>query len=297
MVDVAGASYPMSIRIPSRSDLFHPLLAAALMLTVWTAIVGLLWLWHFWIPDAKKSPRWTTQNPSHVQGPPLPFSEREGLGNIVSACDRVGTPGTQQLSAVAEEMFAAAPVSTPPVRRRRRASLTATSSLSPKISELVDAEDTSDQTDGGSAQPTSRPRAATTQRSLAQGIAPVLDMNHVYLSFSDFFWATSVLGLSVVFLWVRGLLTFVTRRTLRDCGLWKQPPCDYPAVVGQMMLETMLVVSFTTFRPDPDQSGERIASFVITDFKLLAESGGLETAELLTIDVSLKTKRMVSYND
>eukprot|EP00035_Acanthoeca_spectabilis_P014445 m.276284 g.276284 ORF g.276284 m.276284 type:complete len:473 (-) comp16141_c0_seq2:794-2212(-) len=276
---------------------FVDILATTTMgfLTVWTFGVVILWVLYFGVRSAKKTPRWCPKNPSNLRQPPRPISQRDGLGKIVSECDQIKTSATQQIGALAEDLFLAAHVVTPPVRRRRRTSVIATSSMSPSQSDSeepffkknCDFDDSEpDEEARGAGVDTGSATTAPHLRCLAPGVASTLDMSHVYLSFIDFFWGTSMVGLGAIYLGVKGPMVLFARRLLRQSGLCKQPLCDYPAVVGQMMLESMLVMLFTALRPDTTRPGNQVALFVLANFALLDEHGKIQNAKLLTIDVS-----------
>lgn len=82
-------------------------------------------------------------------------------------------------------------------------------------------------------------------RTLNGGKATELNMDHIYVKFSDFLWAYTFIGPFSYILWKKGVLVLQIRRRLQKCGLIDtQSKCDYGALAAALCLEQTQVIHF-----------------------------------------------------
>lgn len=118
-----------------------------------------------------------------------------------------------------------------------------------------------------------------------------LDMDHVYVSFTDYVWAHYVIAPNAAFLWLSGILTLFARQRLQRWGLISAKPCEPARVVALLLLEGVGMLPH--YAGKKEAGGKTLASFKWKDYPMLSNDGDFETAESLTIDVDLDGKIMV----
>jgi len=76
-----------------------------------------------------------------------------------------------------------------------------------------------------------------------KGKAAELDMDHVFVKFTDFLWAMTFIAPSSYWLWIRGVTQLWVRQILAKIGLIR-PKCDYEALVAIMCLEQTQAIHY-----------------------------------------------------
>jgi len=126
-------------------------------------------------------------------------------------------------------------------------------------------------------------------KALRRGDKPGhLDMDHVYLDWSDFVIAYHMIFPSGALLQMIGLGKMVVRKWLHRQGLVSAEPCDHAREVGRLCLESMQVIHFVDFTDGEQQ----IATFAWNNFETVDSNYELSVAPFLRIDIDLTAKRM-----
>lgn len=132
--------------------------------------------------------------------------------------------------------------------------------------------------------------AHTAHRRLSDQHSTDLDMDHVYVSFTDFLWAYYFIAPNAALLWILGIGRLVTRQALCRVGLLAPPVHDEKRLVGQLILESAEAIHYSCQRCI---DGDPVATFMWLDIPLLDASGEFKVFKLMTVDVNLTTKSMV----
>ena len=119
--------------------------------------------------------------------------------------------------------------------------------------------------------------------------AQKLDMDHVYLSLTDFLWGWLMLTPNAVALWASGVTKMTFRRWLKSKGVIKGRPASMEIVVADMILETTL--ASYVLETEKDEDGNMIGRFVWVDFPLLYGGDKMRVFERLTIVLDLTNHR------
>jgi len=124
--------------------------------------------------------------------------------------------------------------------------------------------------------------------SLSEEKARELDMDHIYIGFSDFLWAHCFIGPMSYFLWKKNVAWLIIRQYLVKIGLMKVKPMDIELVVGKCCLELSQVIHYYGITED-----KKIAGFFFADFPYINKDCQYEVADLFAVDIDLTTKKMV----
>jgi len=128
-------------------------------------------------------------------------------------------------------------------------------------------------------------------RRLSSQKAKSLDMDHVHVGWIDFLWAYYFVAPSAVFLWVRGIAVLLVRQALEARGWIVRKECDQRRLVGKLLLESMELLQYRCKREG--SNGEEVAIFCWHKFPMLDMDGVQVTADLLTAEVNLQSKRLI----
>jgi hypothetical protein len=150
-------------------------------------------------------------------------------------------------------------------------------------------------------------------RTLSREKATELDMDHIYLKFSDFLWAYTFIGPFSYILWKR-------RKWLQTHGLINpQSMCDYGALAATLCLEQTQAINFFAKAKESSNLGniagkssillmlsphvlthsvqsfdETLHSgFLFTDFGYVDNNCEFQVADLFSVVIDLDTKRFV----
>ena len=93
--------------------------------------------------------------------------------------------------------------------------------------------------------------------------ADVLDMDHLYLSFTNFLWAFTFIGPFSYLLWGRSVFMLRLRVFLEKKGIIKMKPVDYEKVVGKLCLEQSQAIHYFA-RTEKQSKLGNIAGFFFT---------------------------------
>jgi len=119
-----------------------------------------------------------------------------------------------------------------------------------------------------------------------------LDMDHVYLTFSQYLWAELRIGLNVIIFAIKGISTLWVRTKLLKYGLIRPKPRNPSEIVGRLLLEGTLAIHYYARTDDDSELGD-IAGFFFRDFPYIDANGDYQRAELFAVDIDLHTKKMV----
>jgi len=122
--------------------------------------------------------------------------------------------------------------------------------------------------------------------------AETLDMDHHYLSFSQFLWCRFVIWPSTYCSALTGLIRLFFRGTLHKMGWIKPKCCDYKSLVFKLCLESTLAMHYGGKRKD--DNGNEVAGMFFAEFPIVEQDGSFKIVDLLSIDLDLKSKRMLS---
>jgi len=128
------------------------------------------------------------------------------------------------------------------------------------------------------------------RQSLHKPKAQVLDMDHIYLTYSQYLWAFTFVGPFSYLLWKKGIFFLRLRVFLNKIGLLKMIPVDYEALVGKMVLEQSQAIHYFARTPKKSELGN-IAGFFFADFPYVDEDGEMQVADLFAVDIDLDTKK------
>ena len=98
------------------------------------------------------------------------------------------------------------------------------------------------------------------RQSLNKPKAAVLDMDHIYLTYSQYLWAFTFVGPFSMLLWKKGVFFLRLRVFLHKIGLLKMMPVDYEALVGKLVLEQSQAIHYFA-RTSEDSKLGNIAGF------------------------------------
>jgi len=131
------------------------------------------------------------------------------------------------------------------------------------------------------------------KKRLSDGSANNLDMNHIFISFSDYYWGYYAIGPNAVHLWVTGINKLMLRQSLHWMGLIK-PKVDYERLAGNLIMESAECVNYSGMYT---RQGRRVATFTWTMLPLHkgteSEENPLELAGMLQVWIDAATKKMV----
>eukprot|EP00558_Chaetoceros_sp_UNC1202_P003828 CAMPEP_0197238454 /NCGR_PEP_ID=MMETSP1429-20130617/4929_1 /TAXON_ID=49237 /ORGANISM="Chaetoceros sp., Strain UNC1202" /LENGTH=551 /DNA_ID=CAMNT_0042697609 /DNA_START=33 /DNA_END=1689 /DNA_ORIENTATION=+ len=128
--------------------------------------------------------------------------------------------------------------------------------------------------------------------ALQKDKASRLDMDHVYLSFSEVLWAFTFIGPASFLYWKQGTTRLRIRAYLAKVGIIKKKPVDLNELAAKIVLEQSQVIHYYA-RTDKDSKLGNIAGFFFADFPYVDMDGKFHLADLLAVDIDLDTKRMV----
>ena len=123
-------------------------------------------------------------------------------------------------------------------------------------------------------------------------MASRLDMDHVYLTFSEVLWAMTFVGPASYLYWKQGTIRLRIRDYLARKGIIKKKPVDLAALAATIVLEQSQVIHYYSRTKKNSELGN-VAGFFFADFPYVDMDGKFHLAHLLAIDIDLDTKRMV----
>jgi len=123
-------------------------------------------------------------------------------------------------------------------------------------------------------------------------VAEELNMDHVFIGFTDFLWGYTFIGLMTYTLYLTGIIRLLARKYLVNKGILKLQDPDIDAVVGSMCLEQSQVIQYFAKTKRGSSLGN-IAAFVFPDFPYVDNNCNPCVADLFAVDIDLDTKRFV----
>jgi hypothetical protein len=128
--------------------------------------------------------------------------------------------------------------------------------------------------------------------SLADTKAASLNMDHIYISFSQFLWAYTFIGPNSYFLWLKGITFLQIRTFLHKRGIIKPKPFVIEELIATMCLEQTQAIHYYARTKKGSKLGN-VAGFFFANFPYLDEDGEYQVADLLAVDIDLDTKRFL----
>mmetsp|Transcript_14559 Transcript_14559/g.24469 ORF Transcript_14559/g.24469 Transcript_14559/m.24469 type:complete len:506 (-) Transcript_14559:1715-3232(-) len=122
--------------------------------------------------------------------------------------------------------------------------------------------------------------------------AEELDMDHIYVPFTDFLWGFTFIGPFSYFLWRYRTIILRIRQFLYKRGLIKPMDCDYEAMCATLCLEQTQAVHYYARTPEGSSLGN-IAGFFFANFAYVDNDCNYQVADLFAVDIDLDTKRFV----
>ena len=120
-----------------------------------------------------------------------------------------------------------------------------------------------------------------------------LSMDHQYMDFIDFLWASYFISPNVICLALFGIIRLRVRELFqraacRRLGVRNPAECvDFRRFAGRLVLEGTEILHFSgKFLKD----GKQFAKFLWPDFPMLDKNGKMKIAKLLRVDIDLQTK-------
>lgn len=133
---------------------------------------------------------------------------------------------------------------------------------------------------------------AGSKGSLANEIAPELDMDHVYITYPQFLWAYTFIGPNSFFLWMKGITILSIRQFFFKRGIIKPIPFDINELIGTLCLEQTQAIHYYA-RTKPGSALGNVAAFFFADFPYIDENNEYQVADLFAVDIDLDTKKFV----
>jgi hypothetical protein len=122
--------------------------------------------------------------------------------------------------------------------------------------------------------------------------AEKLDMDHVYISYTQLLWAMIFVGPMSFFLWKKNIAWLRIRTFLSSKGLIKVKDFDIEALIGKLVLEQSQAIHYFAKTKQNSKMGN-IAGFFFADFPYIDSGGEYKVADLLAVDIDLDTNRFV----
>ena len=127
----------------------------------------------------------------------------------------------------------------------------------------------------------------------AKSKADELDMDHVYIRYSDFLWGFLFIGPMSYLLWFKGTCILRFRIMLIKFGLMKKPvPEDLEDLIATFCLEQSQVINYFARTKKGSELGN-IAGFFFADFPYIDNDLNYKVADLFAVDIDLNTKKFV----
>lgn len=101
-----------------------------------------------------------------------------------------------------------------------------------------------------------------------------LDMNHVYVSFSQYIWASLFVGLPAAVFWLRGIAILWLRDKLHNLGWIKPKPFDPANIVAKLCLEGTMVINYLV----RDGENKDLVGFYYPKFPVIKSNGDVYVA-------------------
>jgi len=122
--------------------------------------------------------------------------------------------------------------------------------------------------------------------------AKKLDMDHVYIRFSDFLWGFIFIGPMSFLLWKKATVWLSVRKWLVRKGIMTVEEPDLDALIGLLCLEQSQVIHYFAKTKQDSKLGN-IAGFFFSDFPYVDNDSNYCVADLLAVDIDLDTNRFV----
>jgi hypothetical protein len=113
-----------------------------------------------------------------------------------------------------------------------------------------------------------------------------LDMDHIYLAFRDFLWASYFILPNSVYLWVRGFLVLKLREQMFHYGIISPLKHDSRRTCALLVLNgpsTSVAYQFQMI----DKRGHTVAIFAFPNFPMLNNQGKYTEADLFSVEIDL----------
>ncbi len=104
--------------------------------------------------------------------------------------------------------------------------------------------------------------------------AEKLDMNHIYLSFSQFLWCQLFVGIPLVFNAIKGISVLVARVICSKLHLIAPESFDPASIVAKLCLETMIAINYLV-KNDKDK---HLVGFFYPKFPIIKQDGDVYIA-------------------
>lgn len=120
--------------------------------------------------------------------------------------------------------------------------------------------------------------------------AEELDMDHIYIDFSDFLWGFTFIGPFSYLLWKFRLYALRIRVFLARKMIIKPLPVDYEEICATLLLEQTQAVHYYARTKEGSELGN-VAGFFFANFPFVDNNCKYQVADLFAVDIDLDTKR------
>jgi len=103
-------------------------------------------------------------------------------------------------------------------------------------------------------------------------------MNHVYVSFSQYIWASLFVGLPAGICWLKGIAILWLRGKLHNLGWINPKPFDPANIVAKLCLEGTMVINFLV----RDGENKDLIGFYYPKFPVIKPNGDVYMADKQT---------------
>jgi len=132
----------------------------------------------------------------------------------------------------------------------------------------------------------------TQKKSSSPAKEEKLDMDHVYIEFFDYLWGCTFIGVGSLILKKWGTIWLSIRIFLVKYGILKVKPFDINIVIGKLCLEQSQAIHYYARTKRGSKLGD-VAGFLFADFPYIDQDSKYQVADLLAVDIDLKTKKFV----
>ncbi len=105
-------------------------------------------------------------------------------------------------------------------------------------------------------------------------VADKLDMNHIYLSFSQFLWGEIFVGIPLAINAIKGIVNLVVRGILLKLGLFAPKSFDPANIVAKLCLETTIVINYLV----KNDKNKDLVGFCYPKFPIVKRDGDIYVA-------------------
>ena len=121
--------------------------------------------------------------------------------------------------------------------------------------------------------------------------AKELDMDHLYLSFSQYLWAFTFIGPCANILKLKGEIYLRARRFLVKHGIIQVKPVVIESLIATLCLEQSQVIHYSV--KSKQENHNRVAAFFFPDFPYVDNNSKYQVADLFAVDIDLTTRKFI----